>query len=77
MQTIEALYENGSVIFLKTPVVKRAKVLVTFLDDVDKNWLKKPDEASDADIELSTLADIEEDYLTDEEVEYYMKLETL
>ncbi len=69
--------ENGKVIFLKAPVVKRAKVLVTFLDVVDKDWLKKPDEASDVDIELATLADGQEDYLTDEEVEYYMKLEAL
>ncbi len=85
MQTIEAMYENGTVVLLKDPCVKKSKVLVTFLDDLDEEWIKtfgsdlpgQIQEATDKDIELSASADLEADYLTEAEVAYYLKLEEL
>ena len=85
MQTIEATYENGTIVLLKKPKVKKAKVLVTFLNDLDENWIRFPNvdsssivnEATEKDIELSAALDLGVDYLSEKEVAYYLKLEEL
>ncbi|MCF0064269.1 DUF2281 domain-containing protein [Dyadobacter chenwenxiniae] len=42
LRTIEGIYENGKVIFKETPPLqKRAKVLITFIDESERPILEK------------------------------------
>lgn len=36
MKTIEAVLRNGEVIFKEKPEVKNAKILITFLEEIDQ-----------------------------------------
>ncbi|MCE7068046.1 DUF2281 domain-containing protein [Dyadobacter sp. CY326] len=42
LTTIEGIYENGKVTFRETPPLKkRAKVLITFMDEADRTIIEK------------------------------------
>jgi hypothetical protein len=34
MTTIEAIYDNGNIIFMEKPPVKKAKITVTFIEEI-------------------------------------------
>ncbi len=82
MLTVEAIYDNGKITLLEKPRVKKARILITFLDDAP---VKTPSpqqafvvpiiEASEQDVEYAAASDTGEDYLSEEEVAYYLKLE--
>jgi predicted DNA-binding antitoxin AbrB/MazE fold protein len=66
MKTIEAIYENGKIILKEKLDIKKARVLITFIESLDeeKNRVKFPttDLGELKDIERSGLYD---DYLSD------------
>jgi hypothetical protein len=40
MQTIEAIYDNGKIIMLEKPSFTKARVRITFIQELDKNDVK-------------------------------------
>ncbi len=85
MLSVRGIYENGQVRLLESVQhPKPAKAIVTILEEAEpehqeKKLGSKRDETETAedDIRLSAVTDTSEDFLSEEELDYYLNLEEL